>query len=155
MVKLNRWWQDRPREIFWCEITDREDLGADLKCPQSDNKYKSYWSYSLIKEVLPGDIAFHYSTREKAFIGASVAGAPLEERPIVWTPHSLPTKKIQAETPRPGWWLPIHHFVRMSPSLTLMECRKPENQSWILQWIAQKQNETSSSFVPSISILSG
>lgn len=27
------WWIDDPTELYWCEITDRDDLGADLKCP--------------------------------------------------------------------------------------------------------------------------
>ena len=63
MPKKQDWWIDQAREIYWCEITDREDIGSDLKCPQIDDKGDPYWSYSLINQVLPGDIVFHYSTR--------------------------------------------------------------------------------------------
>lgn len=81
------WWSDRPDERYWCEITDRPDLGADLKCPQTDESGKPHWSYSLIREVRPGDIVFHYWKPKRAIVGGSVAGGPLEDRAIVWAPH--------------------------------------------------------------------
>src|SRR5690349_12122428 len=107
------WWEDSPDERFWCEITDRRDIGTDLKCPQTDESGKQYWSYDLIRLVSPGDVVFHYSTVEKAFVGASVAGGPLEERPIVWKPHGTAgrTKKYEPRE-RPGLWLPLYGFRR-------------------------------------------
>lgn len=81
------WWSESPDERYWCEITDRLDLGADLKCPQADDNSDPYWSYSLIHELQPRDIVFHYSTRADAYVGASIAGGPVEERPIVWQAH--------------------------------------------------------------------
>jgi hypothetical protein len=30
------WWDNLQEEQFWMEITDRQDIGADLKCPQLD-----------------------------------------------------------------------------------------------------------------------
>jgi len=44
------WWENAPEERYWCEITDRHDVGADLKCPQADEAGKEYWSYSLINQ---------------------------------------------------------------------------------------------------------
>ena len=31
----DRWWVDEAGEIFWMEITDRDDLGVDLNAPAS------------------------------------------------------------------------------------------------------------------------
>jgi hypothetical protein len=52
------WWDGLPQERFWCEVTDRRDIGADLKCPQTDEEGHAYWSYSLIHSVVPGDVVF-------------------------------------------------------------------------------------------------
>lgn len=73
---MAEWWEDDSRERYWCEITDRPDIGADLKCPQTNGPGQPYWSYGLINEVLPGDIVFHYSKRAQCIVGASVAGGP-------------------------------------------------------------------------------
>ena len=34
---INAWWRDDPRQRFWLEITDRDDVGVDLHCPQRDS----------------------------------------------------------------------------------------------------------------------
>src|SRR5262245_44740977 len=91
------WWANDPDERYWCEVTDRTDLGADLKCPQANEDGRAYWSYSLIHAIRPGDIVFHYSTRGRAFVGASVAGGPVEARSIVWAPHGTVGRKKQEE----------------------------------------------------------
>jgi hypothetical protein len=31
-----RWWDGDAAEIFWLEITDRDDLGVDLHAPAAD-----------------------------------------------------------------------------------------------------------------------
>ena len=136
------WWRGHPEESFWCEITDRPDVGADLKCPQANEAGDPYWSYSLINEVKPGDVVFHYSTRKKvkAFVGASVASAPLEERPIVWIPHgTVGRSKRSIREPRPGWWRPLYHFTRAQAPLKLAELQAPEEQEWIRAWISEHQ----------------
>src|SRR5215472_13950252 len=81
------WWANHPDERYWCEVTDRRDIGADLKCPQTDEDGQPCQPYSLINAIQPGDIAFHYNTRERAFVGASLARGPVEARSITWAPH--------------------------------------------------------------------
>jgi hypothetical protein len=43
------WWEEDGRERFWLEITNRDDLGADLKAPQQNERGEPYWSYELIR----------------------------------------------------------------------------------------------------------
>jgi len=75
-VPKKHWWTGIAEENYWCEITDRADVGADLRCPQADERNRPYWSYALIREIWSGGIVFHYSTVAKAIVGGSVAGAP-------------------------------------------------------------------------------
>ncbi len=130
--------------VYWCEITDRSDVGADLKCPQANEAGKPYWSYGLILDVSPGDIVFHYSTTEKGFVGASVAGGPCEERPIVWVPHgTVGRSKRDDREARPGWWRPLYGFVRSNHLLTMQHLNEPENERWIRQWIEEMKGRGS------------
>jgi hypothetical protein len=46
---------------------------------------------------------------------------------------------------RPGWWLPLHEYIQLSPTLLLNNLREPENQSWIEHWIQQKKKQAQSS----------
>lgn len=48
------WWAGNDDERYWCEITDRPDVGSNLKCPQADARGNPYWSYSLIENISSG-----------------------------------------------------------------------------------------------------
>jgi len=134
------WWEQDPDERYWVEITDRPDIGADLKCPQDDEGGKKQWSYRLINLIWPGDIVFHYSKPKKEFVGASVAGGPLETRPILWAPHgTVGRKKTQKRTPRPGWWLPLYQYTHSATPLGIAELRKREEARWIWEWTTEKK----------------
>jgi|JI10StandDraft_1071094.scaffolds.fasta_scaffold302150_3 hypothetical protein len=137
---MSHWWIGEPSEKYWCEITDRPDIGTDLKCPQSKAGGKEYWSYSLIRSVGPQDIVFHYSTKSMAFVGASVAGGPIEERQIEWAPHgTVGRSKKEARQPRPGWWLPLYRHTKIPVPLALKSLQDIGEQQWIRQWIEAKQ----------------
>lgn len=129
---MSEWWDDDDRERYWLELTHREDIGSDLKAPQRDESRKDYWSYSLINQVRPGDAVYHYSGRVRAFVGASVAGAPLEERDISWAPRGNPARTRTDERDlRPAWGLPLYRYMDADPILTLAELRDSAEQEWI------------------------
>jgi hypothetical protein len=58
-----RWWDGEPGEIFWMEITDREDLGTDLHAPGQTETGRESWSYAFVREVREGDVILHYRAR--------------------------------------------------------------------------------------------
>ena len=119
------------------------DVGADLKCPQTDETGTAYWSYGLIRAVWPGDLVFHYSTVTKEFVGASVAGGPLEERPITWVPHGTSGRagaRVARDQGRPGWWLPLYEYKPAHEPLRLEELQAPDEQDFIRRWIAARQD---------------
>jgi hypothetical protein len=134
------WWEADPNERFWCEITGRVDIGADLKAPQAKENGRPYWSYALLNDISPGEVVFHYSTPENAFVGASIAAGRIEERPIIWTPKGTTGRARQTERgERPGWWVPLRGFRRAERSLNLEELQTPEHQAWLREWIARAQ----------------
>jgi hypothetical protein len=133
------WWSADPTERYWCEITDRVGVGDDLKCPQGYEGGREYWSYSFIKEVMPGDIIYHYSTPRRAFWGVSVAGGPLEERDIVWQAHgTVGRSQTHAPVARPGWWLPLYGYCELPRPLPLSDLHNPVDEAWVRTWIAEK-----------------
>lgn len=132
---MANWWDRLSNERYWCEVTDRGDVGQDLKAPQTDESGHKYWSYSLIGQVVPGDVVFHYSTRDKAFSGASVAGGPMEQRPIVWSPHGIVGRaKKSARAERPGYWRPLYGYRSATPNLPLSKIEKSGEAAWIRNW---------------------
>lgn len=36
------WWDGVARERCWCEVTDRSDMGSDLKAPQTNEAGQGY-----------------------------------------------------------------------------------------------------------------
>jgi hypothetical protein len=141
------WWQGDARECFWCEITDREDIGADLLCPQADEAGRAYWSYSLINEIRPTDIVFHYSTRDKAFVGASAAVGTANETKIQWTPHgTVGRSKAEGRDFRPAWSLPLARFCISPTPLTLAKIQ--QDQEWVRNWLEAKKTTAGTVYAP-------
>jgi hypothetical protein len=67
------WWEGRDDERFWLEITDRPDLGVDLKAPQLGDNGRPFWSYAIVTDVRDGDTVFHYYKPDRAIIAVSRA----------------------------------------------------------------------------------
>ena len=143
------WWEGDPDERFWCEITGRDDIGSDLKAPQAKENGQPYWSYALLNDIKPGDVVFHYSTPRNAFVGASIAAAKVEERPIIWTPQGTTGRARHEERrERPGWWLPLRSYRAAERPLTLEQLQSPEHQAWLRDWIAKAQEQHGATYAP-------
>lgn len=123
------WWEGRPDEIYWMEITDRADLGVDLKAPQTYDNGRPYWSYTLVTQVQPGDVVLHYYKPDKAVVALSVAaGLPWEED-IVWASHGTVARAAGVEPyRRPGFRLALEHFTYLRDPIDLEQFRAGEAQ---------------------------
>ncbi|MDQ2762602.1 MAG: hypothetical protein M3Y22_03665, partial [Pseudomonadota bacterium] len=83
-MSVNAWWLSDPNERYWLELTDREDIGGELRAPVADGSGKDNWRYTLFKLTGVGDVVFHYDTSQDAIVGLSeVAGTPYEAD-LVW-----------------------------------------------------------------------
>ena len=53
MSEVNDWWADSSDERCVLEITDRDDVGTDLRAPQRDDTGHVHRAYALVPRVRP------------------------------------------------------------------------------------------------------
>jgi hypothetical protein len=126
-LKLNRWWSDDPAEVFWMEITERDNLGDDLNAPQLADNGREFWGYSLIGEINDGDVVFHYHKDDHAIIAWSRASGGVWDDTVLWGARGT-TARTAGVAPylRPGWRHGLEDFSPIEPSVTLDDLRGRE-----------------------------
>ncbi len=115
---LNPWWDDDPRERYWLEVTDREDLGADLHAPKLDDAGRPYWSYNLVTEVRDDDIVLHWHKslmRTPGIVGWSTASGRPENSTILWQARGTYGRAHGPTGREPAWRMPLTGY---TPLLT-------------------------------------
>jgi hypothetical protein len=129
MSDLKTWWDGDPAQRYWLEITDRDDLGADLVAPQLDHAGHAHWSYELVTQVRSGDVVLHWSKRgseNKAIVGWSIArGAPFENT-LRWRSHVAGVDIAGPDSPRPAWQIELEEFTTLPSPVDLAEVRSRE-----------------------------
>jgi hypothetical protein len=119
-VVPERWWEQEPDEIFWMEITDRDDLGADLNAPERTEQGREYWSYRFVREVREGDVVLHYRSRPTNAITAwsRATGEPYRDE-VFWGAHGQASGRGPiAPYRRPGWRRQLDGPYRLSRPIT-------------------------------------
>jgi hypothetical protein len=125
---------------YWLEITDRPDIGVDLKIPQTDERGDPYWSYSLIHEVSQGDLVLHYRKQDHAIVGISRAIGSVSTAPIIWAAHGTASRnKGSSPINRPGWLLPLTDFRALPKPVTLEAIRAAETRIGKVQTRLRRQ----------------
>jgi hypothetical protein len=117
---IHTWWNKKPSEIFWLEVTGRSDIGVNLKAPQSNEHGDGFWSYSLLKHVRQGNVIFHYNRNKQAIVARSIATGELWIDNITWAARGAYAREagIQPHT-RPGWYVGLEDFKQLKTSLDL------------------------------------
>ncbi|WP_231639954.1 protein NO VEIN domain-containing protein [Micromonospora sp. NRRL B-16802] len=107
VVRLNEWWRDDPAECYWLEITDRDDIGANVQALQRDGSGRENWSYALVTALRPGDIVLHWhKTKHQApgIVGYSRAVEGPFEDELVWQARGTYGQSRPANhEPQPSW----------------------------------------------------
>ncbi|WP_050725229.1 hypothetical protein [Vulgatibacter incomptus] len=104
------------------EATARSDIGSDLHAPQTRKGERSYWSYSLVREVEEGDAVFHYSTERNRIESWSVAQGGHWEAAAVWGARGT-ASRAEAPFARPGFFCGLHGAFELPDPLHLDELR--------------------------------
>ena len=124
---VHRWWDSRQAERYWLEITDRPDLGVDLKAPQSGDSGNEQWSYSLVKEASDGDLVFHYWKPSSAIVAWSIVDGDYWDEEIVWASHGTVAREAGVQPyRRPGWRRGLRGFSALSQPVSLEAIREAE-----------------------------
>jgi hypothetical protein len=123
---MARWWDGDHEERYWLETTDRPDIGADLKAPETDDSGRVNWRHSLFKETHVGDVVLHYDKRAETngIVGWSFVSGPWQSAPIVWAARGTYAREKGTQPhERPGFVVPLERFQRLSAPLTLNSIR--------------------------------
>ncbi|MGK5114753.1 protein NO VEIN domain-containing protein [Geodermatophilus sp. CPCC 205506] len=126
---LNRWWDEEPSERYWLEITDREDLGADLHAPKLDDAGRPYWSYNLVTEVRADDVVLHWHKSMlgyPAIVGWSVATGVPEDSSIVWQARGSFGRRHGPTGPEPAWRMPLRDYTPLLSPIGQATLRREE-----------------------------
>ncbi|MFD9703746.1 protein NO VEIN domain-containing protein [Lentzea sp. NPDC059081] len=120
-MKINAWWAGDPAERYWMEVTDRPDPGVDVNAPQRNARGIEEWSYSLVTELRPGDVVFHWHRTllgRPALAGWSVVTGPLaEEDDYVWQARGTYGRARGIPTIGRGWRMRCGGFNRLERPL--------------------------------------
>ncbi|GIG21261.1 hypothetical protein Cch01nite_19850 [Cellulomonas chitinilytica] len=130
-MAINEWWASDASQRFWMEITDREDLGADLFAPVTDGSGRPYWGYELVTYVQPGDIVLHWHKTlagEPGIVGWSHATGAYEETDISWQAHGSVGRTRGTLVPRPAWRMPLLSYTPLASPVLITQVRALEPQ---------------------------
>jgi hypothetical protein len=122
--RLAYWWSHDPEEVFWLEITDRDDLGTDLKAPDFKEDGKPFWSYSLVRDVQAGHVILHYEKRERAITSFSTATGAMRAGNVLWGARGSSARNAGVKPhDRPGVYQELREWHPLPEPLTLEELR--------------------------------
>jgi hypothetical protein len=130
-MAIDEWWATDPDQRFWMEITDREDLGADLFAPTTDGSGRPYWGYELVTYVQAGDVVLHWHKTlagEPGIVGWSQATGEYEDTDISWQAHGSVGRARGSLNPRPAWRMPLMNFTLLTKPVLLSAARSRESE---------------------------
>jgi hypothetical protein len=112
------------------EITGRDDLGANLAAPQTDERGEEYVGYTLVREVHDGDVVFtSTATSARLSLGRVRSAAPTTA-PIVWAARGTSFRQHGGGEAyeRPGWFFNLEGPYPLDEPVTLAWLRSHEDQ---------------------------
>jgi hypothetical protein len=128
-MEFDRWWEDQPEELYWLEVTDRNDLGIDLNAPQQRDDGQEYYGYSLIREIRNGDIVFHYHRDRRAIVAVSRAAGKAWADKVVWAAHGTVARDAGVRPyERSGWRLGLDAFQVLDIAVRLDDLRSCQTE---------------------------
>lgn len=125
-MAINEWWAADPSQRFWMEITDRDDVGADLFAPVVNGSGRPYWGYELITYVQPGDVVLHWHKTlagEPGIVGWSQATGAYEDTDISWQAHGTVGRASGTLVPRPAWRMPLMNYMPLANPVLISQVR--------------------------------
>jgi hypothetical protein len=134
---MNTWWEGIAAENLWVEITDRKDLGSNIKAPVSAQKGKKTSGYELPKYVKEGDVVLHWWKRAKnrinhGFYGYSTVVGSIQDEETSWAPRGRYSKGASKE-PKPSTVWNLSNFTELQKPILIGDINSKKDE--ILQLI--------------------
>jgi hypothetical protein len=137
------WWEGDSRENLFMEITNRSDVGTDLKAPVMARGGTATSGYALVRAVGSGDIVVHYDSPHERIVGVSLATGEPEPATLFWVARGASARKA-GERARwlSGIRVPLDSFVLVDPPISLDEIRQHQDSLLAIRdEIAQRNQE--------------
>lgn len=108
----------------------RDDLGANLAAPQTDERGEEYVGYTLIREVHDGDVVFHFDRNLGQIVAWSRAVGGPYNGTIVWAARGTSFRQHGGGEAyeRPGWFFNLEGPYPLDEPVTLAWLRSHEDQ---------------------------
>lgn len=119
-MAINEWWTDDPDQKYWMEITDRRDLGGELKAPHLADDNRPKWGYELVRYVKPGDVVLHWYTRRgRRLIGFSVVAGTPQLKEMKWQSRGTSGRASPSLlVDEPAWTAPLKELTYLAAPVT-------------------------------------
>ena len=122
------YWDNKPVENVFMEVTDRDNIGGDLLAPVHARGGRGTGGYVLVPLVRAKHVVVHYDSGEEAIVGASLVVGDPEPEPIRWVARGASARAAGAtEEWLPGVRVPLDHFVDVDPPIALAQIRARQN----------------------------
>lgn len=131
---MHKWWQNRPGENCWLEVTRRPDIGTNLKAPQKNEHGDDFWGYSLVRDVIEGDVVYHYDGIAQAIVARSRATGIVWEGNLTWAARGASARSANvAPHSRPGWYFGLEQYEKLPKAVTLGDVRAKKGAITVLR----------------------
>lgn len=111
-----------------------------MKAPQTNERGDAFWSYSLVKEVTEGDLIYHYDGTAQAIVARSHAIGVVWDGEVIWAARGSSARSANIEPhARPGWYLGLERFERLSSPVTLDAIREKDNSIRLLKTSLERE----------------
>lgn len=129
---MNTWWEGKASENLWVEITDRNDLGSNIKAPVSAQKGKKTSGYELPKYVKEGDVVLHWwkwslNRIHHGFYGYSTVVGSIQDEETLWTPRGRYSKNASKE-PKPSTVWNLSNFNELQKPILIGDINLKKNE---------------------------
>ena len=118
---INAWWEHRPGERFWLDVTNRDDRDLCLAAPRGTGSSSTGWTHRLITHVKGGDIVFHYDASLRAIVAASIAHGRVEKRERSWPAHDGVEGSGPPGRKLPSWSIRLRQSTELDTPVSLSE----------------------------------
>ena len=120
-TSINTWWDKRPGERYWLDVTERDDRGNLLAAPRGEGRSADDWRHQLITHIESGDVVFHYDPSQRGITACSVAKGGVRKRELDWPPPGRFERNGVTSHRLPSWGISLERSTELGANVPLDE----------------------------------
>jgi len=126
-TRINAWWEKRPGECYWLDVTERDDRGTLLAAPRGEGRSEDSWRHQLITHVKSGDVVFHYDASQGGITACSVAKGAVGKKELDWPlPGRFESNGVTSQR-LPSWGIRLERSTELAAAVPLEEIARTQS----------------------------